>query len=304
MLHSKDLFFIVIINWNGKNLTIKCLKSLKRAIGKGNGISVVLVDNNSSDGSVSAIKKHSFPFDFHIIANKKNVGWAGANNIGIKYALKKRAGAVFLLNNDAIVTPKAIGELINTLFSNKAIGIVSPKIYHYDFSQKKIFNAGNMLNKLTYTGKELGNGEIDKGQFDNVLETDYVSGTALVAKREVFKKIGFFDEKTFLYYEDVDFCLRARKAGFKCCFSQNSIIYHIGSATNRVGSPLHTYYNSRNRLYFLKKNAPWYVLLYEYFFLIPKLIKFIIRANKPWKKYFVLGVRDYFIGKFGQQTYW
>src|SRR5258706_5053190 len=152
MPRTKDLFFIVIINWNRKNLKLQSLKSVKKNIKKRDNVFVVLVDNDSSDNSVAEIKKLSFPFDFHLIINKKNIGWSGAHNVGIKYALKKGANAVLLLNNDAVITVDTIKELKKTLFSDKKIGIVSPKIYHYNFKRKIIFNAGNMLNKFTYVG--------------------------------------------------------------------------------------------------------------------------------------------------------
>lgn len=297
--------FIVVLNWNGKKLTLNCLDSLRKTIGKREDVFLVLVDNNSSDDSVRVFRKLRFPFKFHLIVNKKNIGWSGGHNVGIKYALENGASAILLLANDAIVTKGVVDNLKLVLFSDVSIGIVSPKIYHLGTNEQPlIYNAGNILNKFTYRGKDLGNGEMDLGQYNSVFETDYVTGTAITVKREVFEKIGFFDDNFFLYYEDVDFCYRAKKIGYKCVFAQKAIIYHKGAATTRVGSPLHTYYNSRNRLLFLEKHAPLYIQIKEYIFLFPKIANFLIRRNKEWKKYFVLGVRDYFLRRFGERSYW
>lgn len=298
-MHNKSLF-IVIINWNRKDLTLTCLESLQPVTKKRKNISVIVVDNNSSDDSVVFLKKQKLAFD--LIENKKNLGWAGGHNVGIRHALKKGASAVFVLANDATVRLDTITLLEKRLESNKAIGIVGPKIHLMD-KKNIIANAGGVIMKHRYFGYDRGMNEEDKGQYDTPAEVDYVTGAAMLIRRDVFEKVGLFDEKLFLYYEDVDLCFRAKKLGYTSFFEPMALLYHIGGATTRFGSALHTYYTTRNHLLFIEKQAPLIVKMRE-LFRIPKTLYELIRGNNPMKKYALMGIRDYYLRRFGQRTYW
>ena len=118
-------------------------------------------------------------------------------------------------------------------------------------------------------------------------------------KKEVFKRIGYLDERFFLYYEDVDFCLRAKEVGFECCFVQESMVYHIGSTSTIVGSPLHTYYNARNRLLFLEKYSSTAAKIIEIIMLIKTTLRFLIKRQRQ-DKFVLLGLKDYLLRNFGQ----
>ena len=299
---NKKKIFVVVINWNKKDFTIECLKSLEIAIGNKKNISVVLVDNNSSDGSSDVFKKLKYKFNFSFIQNEKNLGWTGGNNTGIKFALSNGASCIMLLANDSIIKKGAIELLVQKLFSKNNIGIVGPKIYHYDKYPPIISNAGNFFNS-NFEGKDLGDGEKDYGQYNKIQETDFVSGTAFIIKHDVFEQIGYFDDRLFIYYEDVDFCLRAKKAGFKCFFEQKAIVYHRGAATTIVSSPLHTYYNMRNRLIDMERYATIKAKINEAGKIAKLAAKYMIRRRST-DKFALYGVRDYLLRRFGERKYW
>ncbi|HYM65395.1 MAG TPA: glycosyltransferase family 2 protein [Candidatus Sulfotelmatobacter sp.] len=291
---------IIVLNWNGGNYILKCLKSLKNAKSNLVRINIIVVDNNSNDDSVRRIAKE-FP-KITILKNKKNLGYSGGNNIGIKYSLKNNADFIMLLNPDTTVNNNFIDPMIKLLASDKNVGIVGSKTYKGSFPSKIISNAGNFFDK-NFVGKDLGNGKIDKGQYNSVLKTDYVSGTGILIKDKVFKEVGYFDERFFLYYEDADFCFRARTNGFICCFAQSSIIYHKGSVSTVFGSPLHTYYNARNRLLFLEKYSSFKVKFFEFKKVLKISLRYLVKKRNS-DKYILLGLRDYLFRHFGERTYW
>lgn len=292
--------YIIILNWNGGKYLLSCLNSLRKVKSKIARLEFLIVDNNSTDASVKNVIK-KFP-NIKIIKNLKNLGYSGGNNVGIKYALKQGADYILLLNPDTQVDNKFIDPLLESLEKNKKNGIAGPKTYKKSLSSKLISNAGNFLDRYL-NGKDLGNGKLDKGQYDSVFLTDYVSGTAMLIKKIVFKKIGYFDERFFLYYEDVDFCLRAKVKGFESCFVQKSLIFHKGSVNTVVGSPLHTYYNTRNRLLFLKKYSSLIPKIFEVIKLMKIVLRFIIKRRKN-DKYVLLAIGDYLLGRFGERVYW
>jgi len=242
---------IIILNWNGEKDTLECLNSLKKLDYKGCDITVV--DNCSTDGSAETIKKQ-FQL-IKLIKNPKNLGWAGGNNIGIKYALENKAEYVLLLNNDTVVDEKFLSEMIKIAQSDKKIGIISSKSYFY--------SSPNVLQYATLRfnfkkGRSIleGYGQEDKGQFDTPQEINFCGGACILVKREVFEKIGLLDEDYFMYFDDTDFGTRAIKAGYKIIFCPKAKIWHKVSASSRGQNNLFKdHLMSRNRIIFMKKHA-------------------------------------------------
>jgi hypothetical protein len=265
--------FIIILNWNGKKDTLECLDSLRK-INYGN-YNIILVDNDSKDDSVKEITKN-FP-KVRIIQNKKNLGWAGGNNIGIKYAIEKKADYILLLNNDTIVDRKFISEMVRLAESDEKIGIVSPKAYFY--SNPKILQY-TVLRFNFKNGKCIlgGYGEKDRGQFDKIEEMDFCGGACMLVKKKVFKKIGLLSEDYFMYFDDNDFGIRTRKAGYKIMFCPKAKIWHkISISTGGQSNPSKEYLLNRNRVIFMKKypNKFSFYRFLAYLFLesmIPSLI--------------------------------
>ena len=253
---------IVILNFNGLDDTLACLDSIKKLIDDGIGVETIVVDNFSSDGSQEALSKIK---DINFIQNQDNLGYAGGNNVGIKYALKRRADAVLILNNDTIVDQKLILNLVTVLDKGD---IISPKIYFakgFEFHRsryasknlgKVIWSAGGEIDWSNVLGKHLGVDEVDKGQFAKRKQITFATGACIFVKREVFEKIGYFDEKYFLYLEDMDFCVRAKNAKFKIIFEPSAVVWHKNAGSSGgSGSVLQDYFITRNRLLFAYKYA-------------------------------------------------
>lgn len=285
---------VVVVNRNSKKQLFLCVKSLMEA-NYWKECLLVVIDNNSTDTSLLLVKE-SFP-DVTIIEMKENAGYAKANNMGISYLLRKGVQYVFILNPDTRVEKNAIKTMIDLIRKNKKVGIVGPKIYS---QERKIWSAGGVIDVIRYSGGLVGLGESDHGQFNHVKEVDFISGTAMFVRKEVFNKIGLLPEDYFIYYEDVDFCMQARKEGFRLLFMPKAVIYHEESSYFGKNSPAHQYYMARNHLYFEGKYAPLVLQIRE-FFRLPKTISEHIQKKEM---YALIGIRDYFLRRRGKHDYW
>lgn len=297
---------VVIVNWNLKADTLECLASLKHLKLTGMKLAVIVVDNASADGSVPAIRQ-KFP-DVIVLENKKNLGFSGGNNIGIDFALKQGADFVWLLNNDTIVDPLALLALIDVVKRNGA-DIAGSKIYFYkgrEFHRERyqqgeagrvVWYAGGLIDWQNMYASHRGVDAVDVGQFDEITETDFVTGCSMFVSARVFKAIGRLDERFFLYLEDLDFCLRARLAGFKLFYAPKSLIWHKNAgSTSRPGNPLHEYYFTRNRLFIGMRYAP----LRTKIALIREAIRFMLTGSGVKRQ----AVTDALLGKSGEQYIW
>ena len=191
-----------------------------------------------------------------LINNEKNYGFAEGNNIGIRYALKNlNSDYVLLLNNDTVVDKDFLRELVETGESDEDIGIAGPKIYYYDEPQTIWCIGGNISWKFA-RGVHIGTNELDKGQYEEKKEFDYISGSAFLIKTEVLKKTGLMDKNFFLYFEETDLALRASKIGYKSVYSPKAKIWHkVSKSGGGLSKPIGLYYITRNRWLFMKKWA-------------------------------------------------
>lgn len=204
-----------------------------------------------------------------LINNGKNLGFSEGNNIAIKFSLKKmNPEYILLLNNDTVVDKEFLGELVKVAESDKKIGFVGPKTYYYDYhGRKDVINfAGGQL--VMWKGKSvhIGMNEIDQGQYDKVSNVDFVEGSCILASREAIESIGYLDSSYFLYYEEIDWCMRAKKAGFRMIYAPKAIIWHKVAASQRKA--ISEYYKSRNRLIFTRKFSSSIEFLYFLFYFI------------------------------------
>jgi len=256
---------IVILNWNGLSDTLKCLESLKTIVYP--DYSVVVIDNGSKGNDAEIIKEKLRDF-VCVIEEEKNLGFAGGSNVGIRWALGSDAKYVLLLNNDTIVDPNFLIELINVAQNDVQIGIVGPKVYNYE-QPNRIGAAGGKVNFWTGTTPCIGQDAIDDGRFDKIKEVDFVSGCALLIKEETIRRIGLLKELYFAYYEETEWCTKANKAGFKVVYVPKARIWHKSQKT----SELSMYYSTRNRFLFVKRNSSGFQLIvFTIFFLTTGLI--------------------------------
>lgn len=244
-MHTSPKVFVILLNFNNMDVMNNCLKSLT-AIDYPN-FEIILVDNHSTDGSFEKAKEF-FP---HITyyQNNSNLGFSAGNNVGIKHALKNRADFVLLLNNDTIVEKDFLTKLVDIAQNEPAAGIVCPLIYGPDM--KKVW---------------FSRGKIDWIRMKTIHETrsfsghsydsKFISGCAMLIPTKVFEKTGLLDEDYFLYWEDADFCIKVRKAGFRTIVASNSKIYHFEISESVNKSKL--YWLVLSALIFFKKNTPWF----------------------------------------------
>ncbi len=241
---------IILLNWNNEQDTIECLRSLKKIEYPNYG--VIVVDNGSAEASVAAIRG-AHP-GTEVVENGRNLGFAAGNNVAIKMALQRGFDYVLLLNNDTVVDPKFLSELVRVGESDPNIGVLGPKIYYYS-EPKRIWFAGGAINYWTGRLYHIGFRENDVGKYDTIRDVDTVTGCALMAKRRVYEDVGLLYEAMFAYFEDSDFSVRAHKKGYRNVYVPTSIVWHKISSTAKKLKDFQAYYNLRNWLIFMKRNA-------------------------------------------------
>jgi len=246
---------IVVLTWNGKALTMECLESLA-SLAYGN-VEVIVVDNGSSDGTTDAVRK-AYGDRVTIVENSSNLGFSRGNNVGVRHALEKGADFVLLLNNDTIVDPALLDRLVEAITASEDIGIVGPKIY-YASPPDRIWFAGGEVFLSRGVSRHIGIRERDQGQYDAVRDVDYVTGCALMAGRRVFDAIGYLDPSFTAYYEDVDFCMRARREGFRVVYAPGGKVWHkISSSTGGQLGAAKVSRKLSSTFLFLRRYASWY----------------------------------------------
>lgn len=243
--------YIIVLNWNGKKDTLACLESLRRLDYP--NYEVVVVDNGSSDDSVQAIQK-TFP-EVTLLIIGQNLGFAGGNNVGMRYALEQGADYLFLLNNDTIVDPQILSSFMEASTRIGQEAILGAKIYYYA-EPDRIWYAGARWNSAISGFDHIGQGSIDdEGKFNSLSETDYVCGCALFISARLLNRIGLLDEEFFLTFEETDLCYRAKKAGYMSYFVPEAKVWHkISVSFGGEGSALFHYFLLRNKLLWANKN--------------------------------------------------
>jgi GT2 family glycosyltransferase len=212
----------------------------------------MVIDNGSSDDSVQAIRS-AYP-DIPIIETKANLGFAGGNNVGIRWALEKSFEWILLLNNDTIVAPDLIRNFIQAARQKPSGKIFGAKIYRYN-DRSRIDHLGGFWDPAHAEFISFASGQIDDGSFDEMKRVDYVCGAALFMHRSVPETIGLLEESFFLLWEESDFCARARRAGFEIWTAPHAKIWHKVSASFTGGKPHMQYFWWRNRLLWIRRNC-------------------------------------------------
>ena len=253
---------IITINYNGQKDTCELIESLPL---EDKSIEVIVVDNASAQDEATIIEER-YP-QVKIIRSKKNLGFAGGNNLGIKASKGKY---LFFLNNDTLLKPQTsdIRSLISRLETSPKIGMVCPKIRFTWGNQLIQFAGYTPLTPITMRNKAIGCGEVDHGQFDTPHLTPYAHGAAMMIKREVIEKAGLLPECYFLYYEELDWSMMIRRVGYDIWYEPACTVFHKESQTTGQNSPLRTYYITRNRLLFAQRNQQAMAKYITYLYLI------------------------------------
>jgi len=288
---------VLIVNWNGKEDTLACLESLKATRGEVGRI--VVVDNGSTDGSVEAINRH-FP-QVTVIENQRNLGFGAANNMGMRLFLQEeRCHYLLLLNNDTLVAPSALRVLASAL-SEEGVGAAVPKIYYAD--GQRLWYAGGRIDWKQGSATHYGHGRRDEGRFNRRGEVSFATGCALLLKREALEKVGLFDERYFMFGEDVDLSIRLAKAGYRILYLPEAVVWHkVGGSVARKGEGFIYYHMTRNRLLTMSKHARWreWLPFLLYFPLLWgwKAFFFLIRGRPLVARAMIGGAVDFATGRF------
>lgn len=244
---------VILLNFNGYQDTRECLESLRHV--QYPDCDVIVVDNGSWDDSCPRLHKE-FP-EIKLLVSKENLGFTGGNNLGIEEALRRGAAYVLLLNNDTIVDRNFLAHLVQIGESDPGIGILGPKIL-YASEPQRIWFAGGLVKYWSGTSRHVGQDQIDQdGRFSDVEDTGYITGCALLVKSRVLREVGLLDPKLFIYWEDWDFCMRVRKAGYRCVFVPMARVWHKVSRTCGQQSSFTLYLGTRNQLICVAKHIPF-----------------------------------------------
>tara|TARA_B100000029_G_scaffold507171_1_gene591279 strand:- start:517 stop:1314 length:798 start_codon:yes stop_codon:yes gene_type:complete len=223
---------IIILNWNQPQLTIDCIESVEKI--KYDNYDILIIDNGSDDDSINIIEKEYS--DIEILPLDKNYKFAGAYNRAIEHVENKDVEYLLLLNNDTIVSSDLIANFVENIKDNPNC-IFGAKIYYLN-NKKKIWYAGGKIKLNKGKIYHIGIGEIESGKYNANVETDYVTGCCMFAKKNIFTSLNGFDSSFNMYGEDVDFCIRANALGFKSIFIYNCLVWHHVSAsissTNKI----------------------------------------------------------------------
>ena len=240
---------VITLTWNQRQDTLACLESLSQLTYPNHRI--LLVDNGSTDGTLEAVRVR-FP-NVELLANEQNLGFQGGFNAGLRRSLASGADFVFVINNDTSVQPDILDQLIKHAGSPD-VGMLSPKIY-YAFEPDRIWSVGGDCHPITFEMTHKGDNQLDHGQWSRVIERDFLVGCAMLIKRSLLETIGLFDTGYHpIYYEDVDLCVRARRAGYRLLLVPDAKMWHKVSASGGgSGSPRERYLMARHSVRYFRK---------------------------------------------------
>ncbi|HDD24662.1 MAG TPA: glycosyltransferase family 2 protein [Chloroflexi bacterium] len=301
VMMSSPHVVIIVLNWNRKDDTLACLESLRQVTYP--DFETVVVDNGSTDGSVPAIRAR-FPGQ-PVIETGENLGFAEGNNVGLRYARERGADYALLLNNDVEVAPDFLTRLIEVIDADPSIGVVGPMIYYFDLPDT-IWSAGGHIDWARGRSSMIGVDERHNERSHITREVDFVSGCALLVRMSALEKAGDLDSRFFMYYEETEWCVRIRRAGYRIMHVPQAKIWHKIKPNARADSPLAHYYMTRNRLLFLKATGAgvrsWlYTLLCEY---LRTLLSWTLRpkwrGKKPQRRMMLRAIEDALQGRWGQ----
>ena len=261
---------VIILNWNGLEDTIECLESLRKVDYP--NYEVVVVDN-ASDGNDAQELTTKFGSFIKVIQNDKNYGCGEGFNIGIRYALAHSNPAyIMIMNNDIVVAPDFMSELVETAETGEQVGIVGPKIYYYDYQGRNdvIWSAGGRIRWWSLKiHQQIGENDNDLPRYQKTTEMEWISGAVMLFKSQITEKAGLLNPWYFLGHEDIEFCLNARRHSYRIIYVPNSRAWHkVGASAKKAHI---TYADPSSYYYLIRHSFPLYIYIYH-LLLLPVLI--------------------------------
>jgi len=288
-MFDQPLVSIITLNWNSASVTCEFLSSINR-LNTYNNIEVIVVDNASKEDPTQELT--SILHTVKVIRNTENLGFSGGNNVGINAA---SGDYLFIVNNDTEFTSGLIEALLSVFKERNDAGIVCPK-FHYYFNKGVIEYAGyKPVNIFTGRNTMIGTGELDIGQYGSIQKTSYAHGGGMMVSREALEDVGLMPVQFFLYYEELDWSVSFRKKGYSIYVQPSALIYHKESMTTGKTSPLKTFYLTRNRILFMRRNSTFAAfslfIIYFTIFAIPKnSVYYLLRRQTNHLKSFWKGI--------------
>lgn len=260
---------IITVNYNGFADTVQLIESIQSHLTI--PCELIVVDNGSKADEASMLKRQ-FP-NIKVIRSDKNLGFAGGNNLGIEHA---NADFLLFINNDTYVKDDSLIHLVERMKKESVLGGISPKILFANQEKLIQFAGYTTLSSVTLRNRLIGFKEQDSGQYDHPISTPYLHGAAMLIRREAIEEVGGMPEIYFLYYEELDWSVQLRRAGYQLEYNPAAIVYHKESSSVGQESPLKAFYMTRNRLLFAKRNlSPFYSILsiaYQISLALPKRV--------------------------------
>lgn len=252
---------VITVNYNGYDDTCEMIESL---LDKIHSVSyeIIIVDNASKQNEAELLKK-KYPWIVSLRSDE-NLGFSGGNNLGINHA---KGEYLFLLNNDTFVRMDGFNFLVEAMEANPAIAAVSPKILFAQPGNTIQFAGYTALTNITLRNFIVGINEVDDGRWDTPAPTPIVHGAAMLFRKSALEKIGLMPEVYFLYYEELDWSAAVKRAGYEMWYIPTCVVFHKGSKSTGLSSPLQVFYMTRNRLLYAWRNVEglnkWISILYQ-----------------------------------------
>ena len=272
----EPLVGIIVLNYKNATDTEECIESLRKIVYK--NYFIIIVDNNSQDGSFEKLSE-LYP-ELIVLETGENRGYAAGNNYGIRYALKKGAEYVCILNNDVVVDPSFLTKLVNYMEQHQTVGMTGANICEY-YNREIVQSTGFIVNYNTARTPHINAGKRVKDVIhDQPLPCDVVCGACMMVRKEIISKIGMIPEIYFLFYEETEWCVRAKKAGFEIVSIMDAIVYHKGSATIKKTNGISNYYMRRNSVLFERRNASILQNIVFFMFITAREVYHLIRRDR------------------------
>jgi len=291
---TNKLVVTIIPNWNLKKDLAECLDSLLNS--NYSPHKIIVVDNASEDGSQEFIKRN-YP-NIPLITFSTNQGYASALNAGINWAIQQQAAYVFALNNDTLVSPDAISNLVQALDDDKNIGIAAPKILFYK-NPRRIYSLGDRIFMYLPLPISIGKNQIDSTKYSGVIDFDYVTGCAMMIRTDCINKVGMFDTSYFMYYEDSDFCRRVKNIGYRIVCQCEATILHKSESSANLDKKNIIRIRAKNRMIFYKRYphgpSPFFTYILLWLIAIWRSFQFFFHNQSELIKPYLIGLWEGFI---------